>query len=48
MGLYKWKRIKGYLKGIIRVCFTLKDKEQDKEKDKDMNKAELIKFLKVS
>ena len=36
------------LKGIIRVSFTLKDKEQDKEKDKDINKAELIKFLKVS
>ena len=33
---------------MIRVFNTLKDKEQDKEKDKDMNKAQLIKFLKVS
>tara|TARA_B110000046_G_scaffold46344_1_gene51386 strand:+ start:290 stop:394 length:105 start_codon:yes stop_codon:yes gene_type:complete len=34
------------------VFNTLKDKEQDKakdkDKDKDMNKAELIKFPKVS
>ena len=33
---------------MLRVCYTIKDKEQDKEKDKDMNKAELIKFPKVS
>ena len=32
------------LKGIVRVSLTLKDKA----KDKDMNKATLIKFLKVS
>ena len=28
----------GYLKGILRVCYTIKDKEQDKDKEKDMNK----------
>lgn len=43
----EWDYINGKeLKGIIRVFNTLKDKDQDK--DKDMNKAELIKFLKVS
>jgi len=36
----------GYLKGIIRVLHTIKDKEQDK--DKDMKKERLIKFLKVA
>ena len=36
----------GYLKGMLRVLYTIKDKEQDKEKD--MNKARLIKILKVS
>jgi len=35
----EWDYINGKeLKGIIRVSFTLKDKEQDKAKDKDMNK----------
>ena len=32
------------LKGMMRVSYTLKDKEQDK----DMNKDRLIKLLKVS
>jgi len=36
------------LKGIVRVSYTLKDKEQDKGMDKDMKKAQLIKFPKVS
>ena len=31
---------------MLRVLYTIKDKEQDKEKD--MNKARLIKILKVS
>jgi hypothetical protein len=45
----EWDCVNGKeLKGIIRVFNTLKDKEQDKAKDKDMNKAGLIKFLKVS
>ena len=45
----KWDYTNGKeLKGIIRVFNTLKDKEQDKAKDKDMNKAQLIKFPKVS
>ena len=31
---------------MLRVCYTIKDK--DKNKDKDMNKDKLIKLLKVS
>ncbi len=33
---------------MVRVSYTLKDKEQDIVKDKVMNKDRLIKFLKIS
>jgi len=33
---------------MLRVCYTLKDKEQYKGIDKDMKKERLIKFPKVS
>ena len=36
------------LKSIVRVSYTLKDKEQDKGMYKDMKKDRLIKFPKVS
>jgi len=39
MGFYNILTYGKELKGILRVCYTIKDKEQDKEKDKDMNKA---------
>tara|TARA_R110000824_G_scaffold83277_3_gene208454 strand:+ start:244 stop:345 length:102 start_codon:yes stop_codon:yes gene_type:complete len=33
---------------MLRVCYTIKDKEQDKGMAKDINKERLIKFPKVS
>jgi len=37
-----------FIKGMVRVSNTLKDKDKDIVMDKDMNKERLIKFLKVA
>lgn len=37
-----------FIKGMVRVSNTLKDKDKDMVKVKDMNKDRLIKFPKVA
>ena len=37
-----------FIKSMVRVFNTLKDKDKNKGMDKDMKKDRLIKFLKVS
>jgi len=37
-----------FIKGMVRVSNTLKDKDKDKGMVKDMNKDRLIKFPKVA
>lgn len=37
-----------FIKSMVRVSNTLKDKDKDIVMDKDMNKERLIKFLKVA
>jgi len=48
MGFIDIIKMEKNLKGMLRVCYTLKDKEQYKGIDKDMKKEGLIKFPKVS